>query len=878
MVPPPPPPKKGKKGKMSRKARLEMERQRKEEEERIHQEIEDRRELYRQKRHRRREKLDAARQEQETRRRMEQEQVIIQEREEVFSQEQERAFVLNDIRRRYLQSKEDRHHFECHRAPSMDDEVAVRAFVSKWEEECQSCDVSSPKMVLQDCAWIAEVIEEMSAAIVDITCRDHLVLEEEAGETSLDVPPISIEGETEGEGTGGDAETSPSLPPQDGEPDMGVEGEEASASSNGEVGEASTNPEGESVGVEEPNAGEGPSGVYCTPGQEAQETLDSSRATSKITRTLYRRIAPRNPMLTVLKTQRRLLGQHLVTLIDRLSAYLLLNKEKFQLPETTQIEISEGPIELAMWINVERSSLNKNLHIHNMGIACELPKALLRQAIALRFIRMPVDVVSDPDSSDGFDEFYPLGGILSVESLALPPTSTTSKGWVMQPLTDLCHTVQRQRYPPASALAGSSNLHMRISVTLPKTIMIRDEKPLVGWFLTPECQWSREDIADVMYEKSSHRMTFSTIHLTHMAALQEIAFDFPLSQWHIRPRGYSRASLNISGRRRWTVAEKEAEILIDEDGLASLLRPNDPEMQGLLHKPMPVSTLLFKMAQVGFNLMLTSRQASGLLDINPKKIQTEQSAHRKVAMVSSVFPIAHCPQDVSASGVPRDCLLARIHKTPTIEFSVSEANALDDASGYSEEDSLLDEAGSSRLEYHSEEEEGSFFGEEMIGPRASLPQVDRSTVRVSEKADVANKKNWELMVFFQDTCGYIEPTLPDAEESSDVEDDFIYVPPEPSNPSAGALAAATAAAAALAAEKEEKEQERLRKADQPPPQPALCFRPEASNGPDIHHSPYFCVRSKFGEDVGRLVNACSESYVEGMTQLLDMIRPFSFSQ
>lgn len=76
------------------------------------------------------------------------------------------------------------------------------------------------------------------------------------------------------------------------------------------------------------------------------------------------------------------------------------------------------------------------------------------------------------------------GGILSVESLALPPTSTTSKGWVMQPLTDLCHTVQRQRYPPASALAGSSNLHMRISVTLPKTIMIRDEKPLVGWFLT----------------------------------------------------------------------------------------------------------------------------------------------------------------------------------------------------------------------------------------------------------------------------------------------------------------------------------------------------------------------------------------------------------
>ena len=29
-------------------------------------------------------------------------------------------------------------------------------------------------------------------------------------------------------------------------------------------------------------------------------------------------------MLTVLKTQRRLLGQHLVTLIDRLSAYLLL--------------------------------------------------------------------------------------------------------------------------------------------------------------------------------------------------------------------------------------------------------------------------------------------------------------------------------------------------------------------------------------------------------------------------------------------------------------------------------------------------------------------------------------------------------------------------
>ena len=154
------------------------------------------------------------------------------------------------------------------------------------------------------------------------------------------------------------------------------------------------------------------------------------------------------------------------------------------------------------------------------------------------------------------------GGILSVESLALPPSATLTKGWTIQPITELCQTVQRQRYPPASAVAGSSNLHMRISITLPPSIMIRDEKPLVGWFdkvLAPltlvsffeyeltvslcclcccfssrhpypplvllllmqgESFWSREDIADVMYEKFSRRMTFSTLHLTHTAVLQ----------------------------------------------------------------------------------------------------------------------------------------------------------------------------------------------------------------------------------------------------------------------------------------------------------------------------------------------------------------------
>lgn len=41
-------------------------------------------------------------------------------------------------------------------------------------------------------------------------------------------------------------------------------------------------------------------------------------------------------------------------------------------------------------------------------------------------------------------------------------------------------------------------------------------------------------------------------------------YDIPFASWSIEPIGYSRAVLVIAGERRWSVGEKEIEIVIDE--------------------------------------------------------------------------------------------------------------------------------------------------------------------------------------------------------------------------------------------------------------------------------------------------------------------------
>lgn len=47
---------------------------------------------------------------------------------------------------------------------------------------------------------------------------------------------------------------------------------------------------------------------------------------------------------------------------------------------------------VGLWVNVEKSQLNKNFHLPAMGVHCDLPKALARQAVAIRFTRVAHDM------------------------------------------------------------------------------------------------------------------------------------------------------------------------------------------------------------------------------------------------------------------------------------------------------------------------------------------------------------------------------------------------------------------------------------------------------------------------------------------------------
>lgn len=66
---------------------------------------------------------------------------------------------------------------------------------------------------------------------------------------------------------------------------------------------------------------------------------------------------------------------------------------------------------------------------------------------------------------------------------------------------------------------GANSMPMRIMMTVDKSVMVREEKPLIGWFDEASDSWTREDVTDVVYDPDTRRLAFTTLHLTHLAML-----------------------------------------------------------------------------------------------------------------------------------------------------------------------------------------------------------------------------------------------------------------------------------------------------------------------------------------------------------------------
>ncbi|KAL3664060.1 hypothetical protein V7S43_010946 [Phytophthora oleae] len=276
-----------------------------------------------------------------------------------------------------------------------------------------------------------------------------------------------------------------------------------------------------------------------------------------------------------------------------------------------------GWVQLGLWVNLlaKGSSRNKRVEFPELGVNVDLPKAIITQSLALRVTRWPFDAFSESGGSD-----IALGGVFSLELLAVPSPPKRARGWIMREVPDAREQLKRLHYP-LDGMVLSAALPIKANLSLPKDVLFAPttaasvELPRIGWWDATRMRWEEEGVTDVVFQEDTNSVSFSTLHLTHLALLVRRDSNFHKRSWRLcmdtSPRtgattedfhggdnelGDMRARLTLS-----TAVFPRIQFEITPQG-ARLVEPALPQLEALRKEAMPPGELLTRLARAGIDL------------------------------------------------------------------------------------------------------------------------------------------------------------------------------------------------------------------------------------------------------------------------------------
>uniref|UniRef100_A0A7S1G676 IC97/Casc1 N-terminal domain-containing protein n=1 Tax=Bicosoecida sp. CB-2014 TaxID=1486930 RepID=A0A7S1G676_9STRA len=228
------------------------------------------------------------------------------------------------------------------------------------------------------------------------------------------------------------------------------------------------------------------------------------------------------------------------------------------------------------------------------------------------------DVPADPDAgtSVGTSRDVPLGGVMYVEMLRLPPGSKQVLTWTLQQVTAETKTVTRLPHPMKDQVgAAAAAQALKIRFTMPKHVIMpsapegddgvddakdAEEKPAdapgppirVAHWDAAAGVWSEEGITEAEYAPDSRLVTFHTSRLTAMAVVQPRHMHLPFFSWQLVPSSPEETVLSIESQR-FTVSIEITPAKV------RLLEPAIPELEEMLGVPMLPAQLLQALARSG---------------------------------------------------------------------------------------------------------------------------------------------------------------------------------------------------------------------------------------------------------------------------------------
>jgi cancer susceptibility candidate protein 1 len=254
--------------------------------------------------------------------------------------------------------------------------------------------------------------------------------------------------------------------------------------------------------------------------------------------------------------------------IDYTTASLLNNAAQYT-NEKNECKISSnaGSLKFGVWINVALKPFRlKVVDFGKTGIVVDIPKPLALHSVAVRVLYHPANHVAGGAAS-GIEA--PVGGVLHMDLLQMPPQERNVKGWVMRQVTTLSNDVGRMLYPPGSSHdsgASSNAPPLRVKCVVPPNVVVPSELKM-GWWNAGERRWMEDGVSDANFDAESRLLSFHTTQLQSIAMIQPRHLDLPVAKWSIRPTGPSCATFSITGSR--------FKLDIDIDGENCTLRSPD---------------------------------------------------------------------------------------------------------------------------------------------------------------------------------------------------------------------------------------------------------------------------------------------------------------
>ncbi|XP_019626496.1 PREDICTED: axonemal 84 kDa protein-like [Branchiostoma belcheri] len=288
-------------------------------------------------------------------------------------------------------------------------------------------------------------------------------------------------------------------------------------------------------------------------------------------------------------------------------------------------------------------------------------------------------------------QFSPLGGVMYMELLQLPPQPVTARGWSIVEVVD--ENLRRIPYPgepedlkklgatltlatpaeekPVAKEASQAQMLLEgppkdgaakegaegegeqpaqpegeaappapvqptyitppvgVTIKLPSTVAFYEEPQPARWSWSGK-HWRLDGFTDIKYDEENKTLSFKTNTFGLLTVIQDSHLNMPFQSWEIRPRGNNAALFTIIA----AIVELEIEI---KDDKCCLSQPEDtPELDHLRKKWMAPKDLVKALRAAGVNIF-PEPDSSKFVSMTKKDEEAEMLTYRCMAMTLPAF-------------------------------------------------------------------------------------------------------------------------------------------------------------------------------------------------------------------------------------------------